>query len=114
MGGLHSGKAEQKCLEANPGNQISNSANSGNDDQPGDAPSESTKPVAVREAEANLCGYSSRLPDLGAFCAYCGKRHDGLEASLSFYHYFMVLPIFSMFSTEIFSRGLGKKKVQRQ
>ena len=44
-----------------------------------------SKPFAVREAEADLCGYSSRSPNLGAFCDYCAKRHEGLEASLSFY-----------------------------
>lgn len=30
-------------------------------------------------------GYNSRSSDLATFCAYCGKRHESLEACLAFF-----------------------------
>ena len=43
------------------------------------------KPPRVLEAEAALAGCHSRTASLDAFCAYCGKRHESLDACLSFY-----------------------------
>ena len=46
---------------------------------------EREKPLIVRIAEEELAGFSSRSSDLGAFCAYCKKRHERLEECLAFY-----------------------------
>ena len=43
------------------------------------------KPQEVADAEAELAGYNSRSADLSTFCAYCGKRHESMEACLAFY-----------------------------
>lgn len=43
------------------------------------------KPQIVTDAEAQLAGFHSRSADLTAFCAYCDKRHQSLEACLAFY-----------------------------
>jgi len=43
------------------------------------------KSQQVSDAEAALAGYSSRSADLATFCAYCGKRHESMEACLAFY-----------------------------
>ena len=41
--------------------------------------------VLTKEAETALCGYNSRSSDLATFCAYCSKRHEGMESCLAFY-----------------------------
>lgn len=43
------------------------------------------KPPEVKDAEANLAGFNSRTANLADFCAYCGKRHETLDACLAFY-----------------------------
>lgn len=43
------------------------------------------KPEDVKDFQASLCGFNSRSHDLSSFCAYCGKRHKGMEACLAFY-----------------------------
>lgn len=43
------------------------------------------KPQSVLDAEAELTGFHSRTPNLDAFCAYCRKRHESLDACLAFY-----------------------------
>ena len=43
------------------------------------------KPQSVLDAEAELTGFHSRTSNLEAFCAYCRKRHESLDACLAFY-----------------------------
>jgi hypothetical protein len=43
------------------------------------------KPQSVLDAEAELTGFHSRTSNLEAFCAYCCKRHESLDACLAFY-----------------------------
>lgn len=43
------------------------------------------KPQEVRDAEAALAGFNSRTSNLSDFRAYCSKRHETLDACLTFY-----------------------------